>query len=96
MALEALVSVFLVAVVVLVAAVVALPDNTEVAVVADDVVRNGAEVAEAAGDDIGVVADDAEAVDNIGAVAVAVVSVVQNLSVCKTHLGNATVATVAD
>lgn len=108
MALEALVSAFL-----LVVVAAAVPEVVEIVALADNVARNAAEVAEAADivdDDVGVVADDvgvvadtvAEAVDNsIGAVDVvvgvgAVAPVVQNLPAYKTHPGNATVATAVD
>ena len=106
MAEEALVLKFLV-----VAVVVAVPDEVEVEIaesaVADGVAHNHAEVAAAvaaveavAGGDTEVVAA-VEVVDNSIAVAdvvteIAAALAVQNLTAYKTHPGNATVATAVD
>jgi len=100
--LEALVSAFLV----VVAAAVA--DSQVVEIAADGIARAAAEVAEVAADDaeaadiagdmVEVVAVGTEVVDNcIEAVAAEIaVASVQNLVVCKTHPGSATVATAVD
>lgn len=103
MAPEALVSAFLVV------AAPAVPDYTEVVeTVVADVAHDDAEVA--VGDDNGAADDDAEVVpeavaETLGNSAVVVgvaaqtdfvASAVQNLPVCKTHPGSATVATAAD
>lgn len=92
-----------------VAVVVAVPDEVEIAesAVADGVAHNNAEVAAAvaaveavAGGDTEVVAA-VEVVDNSIAVAdvvteIAAALAVQNLTAYKTHPGNATVATAVD